>query len=104
MTARNVDCNCSAAKDWNVFIATMDIYLPIRYVIAPCVGFTDKTDLYGIHGSVRWNFVSDWVLGLSGEWIESEAGGFLQNNNRAADLLSEARGAWIQPAVYWRKH
>jgi len=70
----------------------------------PSVGFTGKTDLYGIHGSVRWNFSSDWALGLSGEWIESEVEGFLQNNNRTADLLSKVRGAWIQPALHWRNH
>ncbi|MEN0036758.1 MAG: hypothetical protein AAGC78_06805 [Cellvibrio sp.] len=70
----------------------------------PSVGFTGTTDFYGIHGSLRWNFASDWALSVSGEWVEPEADGFLQNNQRTADLLSEAKGAWIQPAVHWRNH
>ncbi|PUA27225.1 MAG: hypothetical protein B0W54_20255 [Cellvibrio sp. 79] len=70
----------------------------------PSVGFTGKTELYGIHGNVRWNFAADWALGVSGEWVESEANGFLQHNQRIADVLSEAQGAWIQPSVHWRNH
>lgn len=70
----------------------------------PSVGFTGKTDLYGVHGNVRWNFNADWALSVSGEWVESEADGFLKNNQRSAAVLSEAKGAWIQPAVHWRNH
>lgn len=70
----------------------------------PSIGFTGRTDLYGVHGSVKWNFNSDWAISVSGEWVESEADGFLKNNQRTADVLSEVKGAWIQPALHWRNH
>ncbi len=70
----------------------------------PSVGFTGTTDLYGVHASVRWHFSRDWAISVSGEWIDAEADGFLQNNQRTADLNSEIRGYWVQPALHWRKH
>jgi hypothetical protein len=70
----------------------------------PSVGFTGTTDLQGVHGRLRWNVNTDWALSLSGELAASDAEGFLRNNQRVADVLSEAQGSWIQPAVHWRIH
>lgn len=72
--------------------------------VFPSVRFTGTTDLQGLHTSIRWSITPDWALGLSGEWSTADADGFLQNNQRVADLVSEAQGSWIQPAVHWRTH
>lgn len=70
----------------------------------PAVGFSGTSDLHGIHGNASWSLNSDWALSVSGEWVNSEADGFLQNNQRIAGLLGKTEGSWIQPAIHWRKH
>ncbi|OZY83639.1 hypothetical protein CBP51_19750 [Cellvibrio mixtus] len=70
----------------------------------PSVGFTGATDLQGLHASARWQLSHLWALSVSGEWMNADADGFLQNNQRTADLRSQIRGYWVQPAIHWRTH
>lgn len=72
--------------------------------VFPSVGFTGLTDLHALHANVRWHFAHEWALSVSGEWIHADVDGFLQNNQRRADLHSNTDGYWVQPALHWRKH
>lgn len=72
--------------------------------VYPAVEFNGVSDLHGLHSNVRWNFTHVFALSVSGEWVTSEADGFLQNNQRVAQVNAQGEGYWVQPALHWHKH
>lgn len=70
----------------------------------PDVRFTGDSDLFGLHGHIRWNMTSDAALSLQGEWIGMQVQGEIFDGNRLANIDSDYQGNWLQAGFHWQQH
>lgn len=70
----------------------------------PDVRFTGRSDLWGLHGHIRWSITHHTAISLQGEWLQMSVDGDITDGTRTAALDGDYQGGWVQAGLHWHTH